>query len=349
MKDFIFKYGNGKTAELCQTAYNYRERGGKVVIFNAKDNENIISKIKDDYYGTKLCTDITDQFDKELLYEKGLRFKENLINVILIDNAHYLDKKQVEQLYFITKLLNIKVICYGDRLNNGETSLGSIRLMELADTITKVDGAYNDSIRSRVRFYYGAMNCSKTAKLLINAKNKEYEKKNVCLIKPKLDRDEKMILSRAGLSRQADIVLDKNDYVIGDFTGIDTILIDEVQFLTAKQINELRDINHRFNIPVECYGLKSDFLTNSFSGSKRLLQIADELVKLDTVCGCIEMPNASFNARKYINGPYVTEGAQEVIDDGKTFEYISLCNMCYIEDVLKIDINKPKELIKRFI
>lgn len=349
MQDFIFKYGNGKTAELCQTAYNYKERGGKVVIFNAKNNEEIISGIKDDYYGTKLCTDITDEFDLELLYAKGLRFKEKGINIILVDNAHYLSTKEVEQLYFISKLLNIKVICYGDRLDDNETSLGSNRAMELADIITKVDGSYNESVKSRLRFYYGAMNCSKTAKLLINAKNKEYNGKRVSIIKPKLDRDEKMIMSRAGLSREANIVLDKKDSINSDFTGIDTILVDEAQFLTEKQINELKDINRRFNIPVECYGLKSDFLTNLFSGSMRLLQIADELIKLDTVCGCKGMPNAAFNARKYINGSYVTDGAQEVIDDGKTFEYVSLCNRCYIKNVWKIDIGNPKKLIKRFM
>lgn len=349
MTDFIFKYGNGKTAELCQTAYNYRERNGKVVIFNAKNNENIISKINDDYYGTKLCTDITDKFDENLLFEKGFKFKKDGINIILIDNAHYLSKTEVEQLYFINKLFNIKVIGFGDRLIDNETSLGSIRFMELADVIAKVDGSYNDSIRSRLRFYYGAMNCSKTAKLLISAKNKEFNHKKVCIIKPKLDRDEKLIQSRAGLSRKADIVIDKIDNIPLDLVGINTILIDEAQFLTKKQIDELCDINNRFNIPIECYGLKSDFLTNTFDGSRRLLERADELVKLDTVCGCEKMPNAAFNARKYINGPFVKSGAQEVIDDGKTFEYISLCSRCYLEKVQEIDMDNPKKLIKRFI
>lgn len=342
MRNLEFKYGNGKTVELCQTAYNYKECGGKVVIMNAKNNEPIISKL-DNYYGTALHATITDNFDNNLLYEKAFGFKENNIDAILIDNAHYITDVEVEQLFFISKLLNIRVICYGNRNN-------SIRLMELSNSITKVDGDFNDRGKSKIQFYYGAMNCSKTAKLLVGAKDLENKGKRICLIKPKSDRDEQYIKSRVGLSRKADIVLDTTDDINYDnIENREIILVDEAQFLTRKQIERLYQINRNFNIPIKCYGLKSDFLTHLFSGSERLLELSDELIQLNTLCRCKDKVNASFNARKQIDGDFLTTGNQIEIDDGKGKIYISLCDICYIKDVLKIDIDNPKKLIKRFM
>ena len=126
------------------------------------------------------------------------------------------------------------------------------------------------------------MNCSKTAQLLTKNQSLLDDGFRTCIIKPKLDRDEWYISSRIGLRKKADIVLDSLDsiygqgeYLYGD--RINQILVDEAQFLTTNQINQLRRIVNDYNIPVACYGLKSDFLSNLFPGSQRLLEISDNI------------------------------------------------------------------------
>ena len=112
---------------------------------------------------------------------------------------------------------------------------------------------------------------------------------------------------------------------------------------------KLKKINHDFNIPVGCYGLKSDFLTHHFAGSGRLLVVADELKKMPTVCNCKDRTGASFNARKYIGGGYIAEGPQVAVDDGKQIEYVSLCDKCYLEHVLNVPVNEPVKVLKYLV
>ena len=220
--------------------------------------------------------------------------------------------------------------------------------MELSDSIRKINGIENNSHKSKIQFYYGAMNSQKTAKLLIKARQLEVNGLKVYTIKPRSDRDELLIQSRIGIKRKADLVLDNERiYGLGNYLydkHVNVIFVDEAQFLTENQILDLYNINKDFNIPVECYGLRTDFMTHTFSGSKKLLELANDLIKVETICDCKNHPEAIFNARKDSLGNFVKEGAQIVIDSGN---YVSICPKCYIEKVYGIDLNDNKALIKK--
>ena len=352
MAKLYFRYGLGKSAQLCQVAYNYiNERNMPIAILNAYDNEMVRSNVLVDGKCV-LQRDINiTMSNSSNLYEKIYYENESYVNsrlyCVLVDNCEYLTEKQAEELFFVSKILDIPVICYGNRLINGiDTSFGVCRLMSLADDIENI----NHNIlhkKANLTFNYGAMNCSKTAQLLIENQSLINNGLKTCLIKPKLDRDELYIMSRIGLKKEANIVLDKNDVIYGQAEylyrdRVNHILIDEVQFLTTSQINQLRRIVDDYNIPVTCYGLKTDFLSNLFSGSKRLLEISDNIFKMNTVCSCGK--GASFNVRKDKYGNYVTKGEQIVIDDGGNYD--SECAMCFIEHVMGID-TKVKSRIKK--
>ncbi len=349
MKKLYFRFGNGKTADLCQTAYNYREGGAKVAIFNAYNNQPIVSKVKID--GKSILT-VEPNAQVKNIFEQGFAFKSSNVDAVLVDNAHMLRKSQVEELFYLAKTFDITVITYGNRLNeNGEVPTASMRLMELSNTIEPVDG--EDLKNPSIEFYYGAMNASKTAKLLYKAFELSKSGFKVEIIKPAADRSETMITSRIGLSRKADIVVNNSDSLY-DYSvqlkkdHVDYILVDEAQFLTTSQIDDLDRMNRELNIPIRCYGLKTDFLTNHFEGSGRLLAIAS-LKKLRTICHCVERNGAEFNARRYKDGEYITEGSQVAIDDGKEIAYDSLCERCYLRDVQGIDIDKPEKVLKKLI
>ena len=168
-----------------------------------------------------------------------------------------------------------------------------------------------------------------------------------CIIKPKLDRDELYIASRIGLRKKADIVLDANDSIYGQAEylirdRINQILVDEAQFLTVSQINQLRRIVNDYDLPITCYGLKGDFLSNLFPGSQRLLEVSDNINRMKTVCSCGR--GADFNVRKDKHGNYVTEGAQVCIDEGDNYD--SECAYCFMEHVMGID-TKVKNRVKK--
>ena len=228
-----------------------------------------------------------------------------------------------------------------------------MRLMELANEIEPVDGENYFFNRSHLKFYYGAMSAGKTSLLLIQAFDLEKAGLNVITMKPATDRSATMISSRIGLSRKADIVIGPEDSII-DYNDefikkrVDAILVDEVQFLNVDQINDLAKIKHELNIPIGCYGLKTDFLTHHFEGSGRLLGIAD-LEKLKTICHCTGKEGAEFNARKYKDGEYITEGSQVAVDDGKEIAYDSLCESCYIQNVQGIPLNDPIKVMKKLM
>lgn len=347
MSKLIFKYGNGKTTDLCQTDYNFREQGAKTAVMNADNNNQIISKFEET--GKNLLIRNVDlEFDNNMIFEKIIRLKEQGVSNLFIDNIHFLNEKQIFELFMASKALDIEIQCYGDRLYNGKIMESSIRTMSLADDIEKINGIINNSHKSRLQFYHGAMNSSKSTKLLIKARELEVKGLKVYTIKHVFDRTEYEIKSRIGISRKADYVVnDERLYGLGNYLydqHVNCIFVDECQFLTEKQIEDLYNINRDFNIPIECYGLRTDFTTNTFTGSRKLLAIADDLIKAKTICSCKNHPEAIFNARVDKFGNFVTEGEQIVVDQGN---YVSICPNCYINNVMNLDLKDTKKLIKK--
>ena len=187
---------------------------------------------------------------------------------------------------------------------------------------------------AKLYFKYGAMGSSKTAQALITKYNYEENDLKVWLIKPSADtRDGAAILrSRIGLEAQVEVVPPEVDiyarFLGGKARRSDVIIVDECQFLTEKQIDQLRNIVNEHNIPVLCFGLRTDFQTRLFPGSRRLMELADCIEEIKTMCDC--GAKATVNAR--INDGYiVTEGAQVVL--GGNDSYIAMCHKCYIRGI----------------
>lgn len=348
MAKLYFRYGLGKSAQLCQVAYNYsNERKMNIAIINAKGNETIESKVVVEGQSV-LIKEPNIILGKGSLYKKIYEmWRHDNIQCVLVDNSEYLSYEQAEDLFYVTKLLGIPVIAYGNRLIDDKiVSQGACRLMALADKIDKIDNSIFNKIAT-LDYIYGAMNCSKTAQLLTKNQTLLEEGLKTCLIKPVIDRDAVHITSRIGLRKKADIVLGVDDSVYGQAEylyrdRVNQILVDEAQFLTPKQIDQLRRIVNDYNIPVVCYGLKTDFLAQLFPGSQRLLEVSDNIYKMKTVCSCGH--GADFNVRIDGNGNYVTQGDQVCIDNGGNYD--SECALCFMEHVLKID-TRVKSRVKR--
>lgn len=190
---------------------------------------------------------------------------------------------------------------------------------------------------AKLNFRYGAMNSGKTAILIQTAHNYEERDQKVIVIKPKVDtKGEDCIVSRIGLERKVDELIDENDSVIAKckkyFDNLDCIIVDEAQFLKEEQVDELWYITKMYDIPVIAFGLRTDFKTNLFEGSSRLLALSDEIQEMPTICRC--GTKARFNAR-IINGEYVTEGDSIVIDDKADIKYESVCGKCYVKKIKK--------------
>ena len=191
---------------------------------------------------------------------------------------------------------------------------------------------------SKMHFKYATMNSGKTMDLIRTAYNYEENGYKVLIIKPSIDtKGNDYIETRIGLTRKVDLLLASSDTVldkIEDIQNIRCIFVDEAQFLTTKQIDELYYITKKYDVPVICYGLRVNFKMESFEGSKRLLEIAEELEELITLCRCGEV--ARYVGRK-VNNKYVTDG-EEVVIDGKNdnVEYVPMCGKCYLGKVKRI-------------
>ena len=189
---------------------------------------------------------------------------------------------------------------------------------------------------AKLYFRYGAMNSSKTALLLTAAYNYEERDQRAVIVKPDLDtKAGSSVSSRIGIERAVDILLAREDSFIsrleqlGPLDDIDAVFVDEAQFLTPAQADEAFTLAVTRGIPVLCYGLRGDFMTLSFPGSRRLMEIAHSIEELKTICRCGS--KAMFNAR-IVNGEFVRHGKQVAID-GQQATYESLCGRCYIEKV----------------
>jgi len=187
---------------------------------------------------------------------------------------------------------------------------------------------------AKLYFKYGAMGSSKTAQALITKYNYEENDLQVWLIKPSADTRDgvQKLRSRIGLEATVDVIGPDVD-IYARFLGskvrfCNVIICDECQFLTAKQIDQLRTIVDEHNIPVMCFGLRTDFQTRLFPGSRRLMEVADTIQEIKTICDC--GAKATVNAR--INDGYiVTEGAQVVL--GGNDCYIAMCHKCYVRGI----------------
>lgn len=186
---------------------------------------------------------------------------------------------------------------------------------------------------AKLYFKYGAMGSSKTAQALITKYNYEENGMRVWLIKPAADsRDGEVILrSRVGLEAPAEVI--PETAVIGQLFEkrgkIDVIIVDECQFMTPAQIDQLRDIVDDYNIPVLCFGLRTDFLSTLFPGSRRLFEVADTISEIKAICDC--GAKATTNARIDSDGYIVTEGDQLLL--GGNDRYIAMCHKCWVRNI----------------
>ena len=194
---------------------------------------------------------------------------------------------------------------------------------------------------SKLYFRYGAMNSGKSTALLQAAFNYEERSQKVLLAKPAIDsKGDRAIVSRLGVSRDVDFLVEPDHNLRSIFheasalakkthgQAIACLLIDESQFLTAKQVDQALELAVLDKIPVLAYGIRTDFQTLSFPGSRRLMEIAHSLEELKTICRCGR--KAMFNARM-LNGAFTFDGDQVAIDGDKV-SYESLCASCYLEE-----------------
>lgn len=183
----------------------------------------------------------------------------------------------------------------------------------------------------KMYYYYGVMGSSKTANALMKKFNFEEHGKKVLLLKPSVDnRDGKTIVkSRIGLSCEATLVEPKSSIfkLLNSLPKADVIIVDEAQFLTSKQVDELREIVNQGTV-VMCYGLKTDFMGKLFEGSKRLLEVSDSIRETQSMCSECGR-KAIINAR-YQDGKVIYSGNQ--IDIGGNDKYKPLCYKCWTKN-----------------
>lgn len=192
----------------------------------------------------------------------------------------------------------------------------------------------------KLYFRHGAMNSGKSTALLQVAFNYEERGQTVAIVKPAVDtKGDLSVVSRLGMARDVDFVILPTENLRTKFaeysksigSKIDCLLVDEAQFLTGEQVDQAMEIAVIDGVPVLAYGIRTDFLTNGFPGSIRLLEIAHSLEELKTICRCGK--KAMFNARLK-NGAFVFDGDQVAID-GDQVTYESLCPNCYFAKIGK--------------
>lgn len=185
---------------------------------------------------------------------------------------------------------------------------------------------------SKLYFRYGAMGSGKSAALLQVAYNYNEKGMYVILMKPQIDTKAKnKVSSRIGIEREVDILIPRDSGIIElipDTRKPHAIIVDESQFLTSDQVDELYFISKIYDIPVLCYGLRCDFQMKGFEGSTRLLEIADDIEEMKTICKC---GNKATQNIRLVNGEPTFEGEQIIIDDHTKVEYEGVCGNCYLQ------------------
>lgn len=190
---------------------------------------------------------------------------------------------------------------------------------------------------AKLYFRHGTVGSAKTLNLLAVAHNYRQQGKKIILMKPNLDTrfGRESIKSRAGLEMDADVLIVDETSLRGiDYSGISCILVDEVQFLSAKVIEELRRIALDYDIPVLCYGLRTDFKSRLFEGSQRLLELADSIEEVKATCHYCN--RKSIMNLKHVNGLATNEGPS--VELGCEEKYFPTCFKCYRRELDKAKI-----------
>jgi len=194
---------------------------------------------------------------------------------------------------------------------------------------------------AKLHFKYGTMGSGKTLQLLVIAHNYEHQNKKVLIIKPEVDTrfGYGVIKTRIGMERDADVLLQEDPHIFNIPDNTSCILVDEAQFLSTEWVNYLRTISTEYDIPVICFGLKTDFKSELFEASKRLFEVADKIEEIKTVCSnCTRKAtqNLKFvDGKPTIVGPSIELGAEE--------KYLPVCWECYFNSIK--DNPKDHELI----
>lgn len=204
---------------------------------------------------------------------------------------------------------------------------------------------------AKLYFRYGAMSSGKSAYMLQAAHNYEESGRSILLAKPAVDtKSGDSVSSRIGISRKIDFIIEPDTNIFSTFNEfnqkhmeqhgqpIACLLVDESQFLKKEQVDQLLKVATLLNVPVMCFGIRTDFTTKGFEGSNRLLQIAHSIEEMKTICAACGNGKATLNARK-VNGEYVFDGAQVAIDVASdtvkkqktVISYESLCSGCYLK------------------
>ena len=186
---------------------------------------------------------------------------------------------------------------------------------------------------AKLYFKYGAMGSSKSAQALITQFNYEELGMTVWLIKPSTDTRDgaDIIRSRIGLQRSAQIITPEQN-ILEEYRKIgarSVVIADEAQFFTPEQIDQLRELVDSEDVPVLCFGLRTDFLTHFFPGARRLMELADSITEIKTVCACGR--TATVHARIDANGRIITHGAQVFL--GGNDSYVAMCHKCWIDRI----------------
>jgi thymidine kinase len=183
---------------------------------------------------------------------------------------------------------------------------------------------------AKLYFRYGTMDSAKTMNLLAVAHNYRQQGKTVFLLKPRLDDrfGGEVIASRSGLEKKVDLLLEDDSVLDPElFTGLDCVLVDEAQFLSPKLIEQLRALTRTHNVPVICYGLRTDFRTRLFPGARRLFELADSIEEVKVTCQYCNR-KAIFNMR-LIDGVATERGEQVQI--GGNESYAPVCHLHYVD------------------
>ncbi|PRQ08378.1 thymidine kinase [Enhygromyxa salina] len=183
---------------------------------------------------------------------------------------------------------------------------------------------------AKLYFRHGTMDSAKTMNLLAVAHNYRQQGKRVALLKPRLDDrfGGRVIASRSGLKKEVDLLLeDDTELDPPFFAELDCVLVDEAQFLSIKVIEQLRDVTRTCNVPVICYGLRTDFRTRLFPGAQRLFELADSIEEIKVTCQFCNR-KAIFNMR-LVDGEPTADGEQ--IQLGANESYAPACHVCYVE------------------